>query len=142
MATELRERRRTSEVVLEPRIVSPARRPFWPLFLTWVALAALVVASVMFFSGDATPLRIDPSVLEKMNTNAREGGEYVVVPNAGSVSEPTTSSREGGEYLPPGASLPLEPTTPTREGGEYADGAGVIADPTTASREGGEYATP
>jgi hypothetical protein len=141
MATELREQQ-TSQVVRERQIASNARLPFWPLLVAGLALATLVVAGVVFFAGDETPLRIDPSVIEKMNTNAREGGEYVTAPNAGSVSEPTTSNREGGEYLPPGAMLPAEPTTLHREGGEYADTATSNVDPTTASREGGEYATP
>jgi hypothetical protein len=141
MATEIREQQ-TSQVARERHIASNARLPFWPLVAAGLALATLVIAGTVFFSGGATPLRIDPSVIEKMNTSAREGGEYVVAPNAGSVSQPTTSSREGGAYLPPGAMLPADPTTPSREGGEYADAAAWNAGAETASREGGEYARP
>ncbi len=114
MVAELQERQ-AAQVTLERGIATREPRTIWPVLVAVVALAALVGAGVLFFSEDAEPLRIDPLVIEQMNTGVREGGEYAL-PGVASLADPTTAAREGGEY----SAQVTDTTTPAREGGEYA----------------------
>ena len=141
MVAELQERQ-AAQITLERGVAMREPRTVWPVLVAVLAIAALVGAGAFFFSDDAQPLRIDPSVIEQMNTGVREGGEYAV-PGVASLAEPTTAAREGGEYSAQGAASGAEPTTTVREGGEYVtQGDAPIIDATTPAREGGEYATP
>ena len=139
MVAELQERK-AAQITLERGVATREPRTVWPVLVAVLAIAALVGAGAFFFSDDAQPLRIDPSVIEQMNTGVREGGDYAV-PGVASLAEPTTAAREGGEYsAQAGASL-ADPTTASREGGEYSEGVASYTE-TTPAREGGAYATP
>ena len=118
MVAELQERQ-AAQITLERGVATREPRTVWPVLVAVLAIAALVGAGAFFFSDDAQPLRIHPSVIEQMNTGVREGGDYAV-PGVASLAEPTTAVREGGEYVTQGDAPIIDATTPAREGGEYA----------------------